>query len=120
MKKARKITEIPQKTQAESVWFFLFCYPNKSKVVSSQPVKGGITMNSEKLEKQSQRLSKVLSEFDDILKDIQSNFVPSPNMIDIQREELLKAIDSDLSDINESVCEIGEKIEKFKSFEGIL
>lgn len=72
-------------------------------------------MKLEKLEKQSQRLSDALSGFDDAFKDVHRSFVPSPNMIDIQREELLKAIDRSLSDIDESVCEIGEKIEKFKS-----
>ena len=77
-------------------------------------------MDSVILEKHSQRLADAVSEFDSAFKDVQRNFVPSPNMRDIQREEPLKGIDSDLSDIDESVCEIGEKIEKFKSSERIL
>lgn len=68
------------------------------------------------LEKHSQRLSGEVSRLDDALEDARNNFVPSPNMRDRQREELLEAIDSDLSDIDERVCEIGEEIEKFKKF----
>lgn len=72
------------------------------------------------LEKHLQRLGDAVSGFDDALKDVQRNFMSSPNMRDIQREEPLKGIDSDLSDIDGSVCEIAEKIERFKSPEGIL
>lgn len=75
------------------------------------------------LKKHSQRLSDKVSEFDDALRDAQESFVSSPNMRDTQREELLEAIDSDLSDIDKRVCEIGEEIEKFKKFKssaGIL
>ncbi|MYA98663.1 hypothetical protein F4X90_03125 [Candidatus Poribacteria bacterium] len=68
------------------------------------------------LEKHSQRLSDTMSKFDDALRDAQENFGASPNMRDRQREKLLKAIDSDLSHIDERVCEIGENIEKFKKF----
>lgn len=77
-------------------------------------------MNSVKLEQRLQKLSDALSEFDDALIEAQTGFVPSPNMRDRQRERLLKGIDSDLSDISVSVCGIGEKIERLKSFKGIL
>ena len=55
-------------------------------------------MNSAILEKQLQRLADALSEFDDALVDAQMKFVPSPNMLDIQRRRLLAEIDNDLSD----------------------
>ena len=73
--------------------------------------------NSAILEKQLQRLAGALSEFDDALVDAQMKSVPSPNMLDIQRRRLLEEIDNDLSDISESVCGIGEKIEQLKSCE---
>ena len=72
-------------------------------------------MHSEILEKGLQKLSDALSEFDDALVDAQMKFVPGPNMPDIQRRRLLAEIDSDLSDISESVCGIGEKIEQLKN-----
>ena len=71
-------------------------------------------MNSAILGKQLQRLSDALSEFDDALVDAQMKSVPGPNMLDISRQRLLAEIDSDLSDISESVCGIGEKIEQLK------
>ena len=55
-------------------------------------------MNSAILEKQLQRLADALSKFDDALVDAQMKFVPSPNMLDIQRRRLLAEIDNDLSD----------------------
>ena len=66
------------------------------------------------LEKHSQRLADAMSAFDDALEDTQDNFVQGRNAPDPQRKELLKGIDNHLSDINKSVCEIGEGIEKFK------
>ena len=72
-------------------------------------------MHSEILEKGLQKLSDALSEFDDALVDAQMKSVPGPNMADIQRRRLLAEIDSDLSDISESVCGIGEKIEQLKN-----
>ena len=74
-------------------------------------------MNLAILEKQLQRLSDTLSEFDDALIDAQMNSVPGPNITDIRRQRLLTEIDSDLSNINGSVCGIGEKIEQLKTFE---
>ena len=76
-------------------------------------------MNLERLEKHLQRLSEVLSEFDDALVDAQENFVPSPSITDIRRRRLLTEINSDLLDISGSVCGIGEKIEQLKSLENI-
>lgn len=64
-----------------------------------------------------------MSKFDDALGRTEDKFMSISNPKDSQREELLEAIDSDLSDIDKSVCEIGENIEKlkkFKSSEGIL
>lgn len=75
------------------------------------------------LENHLQRLSDTMSKFDDAYKDAEDKFVSSPNPRDRQREKLLETIDSDLSEINERVCEIEEDIEKFKKFkssEGIL
>ena len=77
-------------------------------------------MHSKILEKGLQKLSDALSEFDDALMDAQTNSVPSPNVADIQRRRLIAEIDSDLSDLSEGVCGIGEKIEQLKSFESIL
>ena len=71
-------------------------------------------MNTALLEKGLQKFSDALSEVDDALTDIQMNSVPSPNMADIRRRRLIAEIDSDLSDISESVCGIGEKIEQLK------
>ena len=71
-------------------------------------------MNTALLEKELQKFSDALSEVDDALTDIQMNSVPSPNMADIRRRRLIAEIDSDLSDISESVCGIGEKIEQLK------
>ena len=72
------------------------------------------------LEKELQKLSDALSELDDTLKDTRKYSVPSPNMIDRQRDHLLTGIDNDLSEINGSVCGIREKIEKLKTFESVL
>ena len=72
------------------------------------------------LEKHSQPLSYAMSKFDTALEDAQENFVPRPNIRDRHREELFKAIDNHLSDINERGCRIGEDIEKFKRSEGLL
>ena len=77
-------------------------------------------MNLAILEKHLQRLSDVLSEFDDVIIIAQENAVPSPNITDTRRRRLIAEIDSDLSDISGSVCGIGEKIEQLKSFESIL
>ena len=74
-------------------------------------------MNLAILEKQLQRLADTLSEFNDALIDAQMNSVPGPNITDIRRQRLLAEIDSDLSNINGSVCGIGEKIEQLKTFE---
>ena len=74
-------------------------------------------MNLAILEKQLQRLSDTLSEFNDALIDAQMNSVPGPNITDISRQRLLAEIDSKLSNINGSVCSIGEKIEQLKTFE---
>ena len=74
-------------------------------------------MNLAILEKQLQRLADTLSEFNDALIDAQMNSVPGPNITDILRQRLLAEIDSDLSNINGSVCGIGEKIEQLKTFE---
>ena len=70
-------------------------------------------------EKHSQRLGDAGSAFDSALEDTENNFVHGRNETDTERRRLLKGIDSHLSNIDESVCEIGEKIEKFKSSEGI-
>ena len=74
-------------------------------------------MNLAILEKQLQRLADTLSEFNDALIDAQMNSVPGPNITDISRQRLLAEIDSDLSNINGSVCGIGENIEQLKTFE---
>ena len=74
-------------------------------------------MNLAILEKQLQRLADTLSEFDDALIDAQMNSVPGPNITDIRRRRLLAEIDNNLSNINGSVCSIGEKIEQLKTFE---
>lgn len=76
-------------------------------------------MNSKRLEKELQKLSDALSEFDDALVDIQMNSVPGPNESDIRRRRLIAEIDSDLSGVSEGVCGIGEKIEQLKSFESM-
>ena len=72
------------------------------------------------LEKQLQKFSDAFSEFDDVFKNAEMNFVSSPNAIDISRERLLAEIDNDLSDIDERVYRIGEKVEQLKRCEGIL
>ena len=77
-------------------------------------------MNLAILEKQLQRLSDTLSEFDDAFIDAQMNSVPGPNITDIRRQRLLTEIDNDLSNISGRVCGIGEKIEQLKSFESVL
>ena len=74
-------------------------------------------MNLAILEKHLQRLSDTLSEFNDALIDAQMNSVPGPNITDILRRRLLAEIDNELSNINGSVCGIGEKIEQLKTFE---
>ena len=74
-------------------------------------------MNLAILEKQLQRLSDTLSEFDDAFVDAQMNSVPGPN---ITGQRLLTEIDNDLSNISGRVCGIGEKIEQLKSFESVL
>ena len=74
-------------------------------------------MNSERLKKQLQKLSDTLSEFDGVIIIAQENSVPVPNTTDIRRKRLIAEIDNDLSDISESVCGIGEKIEQLKTFE---
>ena len=66
------------------------------------------------LEKHSQRLSDAVSKFDDAFRDAEDKFGSISNPKDSQREELLEAIDSDLSNIDKRGCEIGENIEKFK------
>ena len=71
-------------------------------------------------ESELQRFAVKFSELDDAFRDARKNFLSSPNMRDDQREKLLKGIDSDLWEINESVCEIGEKIEQLKSLEGTV
>ena len=77
-------------------------------------------MKLERLEKHLQRLADALSELDDALEDTQMNFVSGPNEPEKRRERLLAEIDNDLSDIESSVCGIGEKIEQLKSLDGIL
>ncbi len=77
-------------------------------------------MHTAILEKHLQRLSDVLSEFDDVIIIAQENSVASPNITDIRRRQLLRGIDNDLSNISGSVCGIGEKIEQLKSLKGIL
>ena len=72
------------------------------------------------LEKQLRRSAVAFSELDDAFRDTQDNFMPGPNEPDTRCRRLLEGINDDLSDINESVCRIGEKIEQLKSFEGIL
>ena len=52
-------------------------------------------MNLAILEKQLQRLSDTLSEFDDALIDAQMNSVPGPNITDIRRRRLLAEIDNE-------------------------
>ena len=77
-------------------------------------------MHTAILEKHLQRLSDVLSEFDDVIIIAQENSVASPNITDIRRRRLIAEIDNDLSNISGSVCGIGEKIEQLKSLKGIL
>lgn len=77
-------------------------------------------MNSAILGKRWQRFADAFSEVDNAFKDAQMNFVPGPNELDILRERLLTEIDNDLSEMNESVCRIGEKIEQLKAFERVL
>ena len=77
-------------------------------------------MNSAILEKQLQRLTDALLEFDDALVDAQMKSVQGPNMMDIRCQRLLTEIDNDLSNISGRVCRIGEKIEQLKSFESVL
>ena len=72
-------------------------------------------MKTATLEKQFQKFSDAFSKFDDAFKDTQDNFVPGPNEPDTRRRRLLAEIDNDLSDINKSVCGIGEKVEQLKS-----
>ena len=74
-------------------------------------------MKLERLEEQFRRSAVAFSELNDAFKDAQRNFIPGPNEIDIQRERLLTEINNDLSDLNESVCGIGEKIEQLRTFE---
>lgn len=77
-------------------------------------------MNLAMLEKQSQRLADALSGMDDALTDLQMESVPSPSSADIQRRRLLAEIDSDLSELDQGVVGIGEKVEQLKSLDGIL
>ena len=53
------------------------------------------------LGKYLQRLADALSKLDDAFKNVQMNFVPGPNMLDIRRRRLLEGIGNDLLDISE-------------------
>ena len=77
-------------------------------------------MKLERLEKQLRRSGVEFSKLDDVFRETQDNFIPGPNESDTRCRRLLEEINDDLSDINESVCGIGEKIEQLKTFEGIL
>ena len=48
------------------------------------------------------------------------NSVPSPNMADISRCQLLTEIDGSVSELDKGVIGIREKIEQLKAYEGIL
>ena len=67
------------------------------------------------LEKQLQKFSDALSELNDAFRKTQDNFIPGPNEPDIQCRRLLEGINDDLSDANESVCGIGEKVVQLKA-----
>ena len=77
-------------------------------------------MKSERFEKLLQKLADIVSEFDDVHKDAEMNVVPGPNQLDIQRQQFLRVVDKELSNIDNSVERIGEGIEQLKTFERVL
>lgn len=77
-------------------------------------------MKLERLEKQWQKLSDARSKFDTILVDAQTNPGQDLSESDLQYMRLIAEIEQNLSAIDKRVYGIGEKIERLKSFEGIL